>query len=366
MMERTDGGTSFPDRAFLKKMTGGCRTKGEMIDMESVHERAKALYALEDCECVPVPGHEGGRNRVYVCRRNGENKYILRVSATGDRTEEEYLAETEFVRYLAENGAPAADVIPSARGRLVERAEAEGKPCFVSVFEYAKGILLADNGYRYREGAPLEEYFYNTGKTLGAIHRLSKAYRPVHRRAGFFDKYNEAYLGGLIPDDYGALKAAVFDRLRAFRALPMDESAYGLVHFDFSDGNYHIDMDTGEITVFDFDNCMYCWYMFDLANLWTHGVGWFRHEADPKKRMEGMRRYFDAILRGYRSETDVPGAMLDRLPLFIDMVLIENVVDAFECAAREGEEPDEEDFEDAAECLIRGIPYAGVGEADDL
>jgi hypothetical protein len=39
-----------------------------------------------------VPGHEGGRNRIYICTLDGEKKYVLRISATGDRTEEEYLA----------------------------------------------------------------------------------------------------------------------------------------------------------------------------------------------------------------------------------------------------------------------------------
>ncbi|WP_155243723.1 hypothetical protein [Butyrivibrio fibrisolvens] len=32
------------------------------------------------------------------------------------------------------------------------------------------------------------------------------------------------------------------------------------------------------------------------------------------------------------------------------------------CCKREGEELDYEDIEDAAECLINGIPYAGLGE----
>jgi hypothetical protein len=53
--------------------------------------------------------------------------------------------------------------------------------------------------------------------------------------------------------------------------------------------------------------------------------------------------------------------MLEKLPLFIDMVLIENIVDEFECAIREGEELDYEDIEDAAESLIESIPYAGFG-----
>ena len=82
-------------------------------------EKAIELYALEDFDLRPVPGHEGGRNLVYICSLNGENRYVLRISALGDRTEEEYLAETEFIRYLARNGAPVADVISSVRGNPV-------------------------------------------------------------------------------------------------------------------------------------------------------------------------------------------------------------------------------------------------------
>ena len=150
--------------------------------------------------------------------------------------------------------------------------------------------------------------------------------------------------------------------MEQYRTLPRDGESYGLVHFDFSDGNYHIDMNTGDLTAFDFDNCIYCWYMFDLAHLWTHGVGWFRHLQDPAGRMEGMARYFSTVLEGYRSETDVSDELLAQLPLFIDMTLIEYLVDAFECSAREGEKPDSEDIEEETECLIRHIPYAGFGE----
>ena len=330
--------------------------------MSNILEKAKSLYGLENYEFSQVAGHDGGRNCVYVCSKGGENKYVLRISGLGDRTEEEYLAETEFVRFLAANGASVADVIPSVNGKLVEWVEVDGMKNYISLFAYAKGMLICDNGYRYREGAPLEEYFYNTGKVLGTIHRLSKDYKPIHHRPTYFDKYNMEYMNQLIPDTYTELKTAIGKRLEAFGQLPVDEECFGLVHFDFSDGNYHIDMNTGAITAFDFDNCINCWYMFDLANLWTHGVGWCQFEEDPEKRMAFMRHYFDTILQGYRSETEVSGELLEQLPLFIDMVLIENIVDEFECCEREGEELDYEDIEDAVECLIHNIPYAGVGE----
>ena len=327
--------------------------------MTNIIEQAKKLYSLEDCTFTPISGHEGGRNLIVIVSRDGEKLYVLRISALGDRSENDYLAETEFVRYLAENGAPVANVIPSVQGRLVECVEADDKSVYVSLFAYAKGILLADNGYRYREGAPLTEYFYNTGKTLGTIHSLSKTYKPVHPRPDCFDKYNMTYINNLLPNEYSELKSAIAKRLDVFSALPKDKNCYGLVHFDYSDGNYHIDMDTGAITVFDFDNCLYCWYMFDLANLWLHNEGWCRHEPDLGKRFALMQQCFDLQLQGYKTETEVPDELLEKLPLFIDMVLIENIVDEFECAAREGQELDYEDIEDAAEYLINGIPYVG-------
>ena len=254
-----------------------------------------------------------------------------------------------------------ADVIPSVRGKTAEPLESDGTVYHICLFEYAEGILISDNGYRYREGAPLEEYFYNTGKALGAIHRLSKRYIPEHRRPDYFSRYNMEYIGRLIPDSYADLKRAISERLESAAALPVNDDCYGLVHFDFGDGNYHIDMSTGDITVFDFDSCVYCWYMYDLADLWLGGEGWSRSAADPAERMKRMDHYFDTVLRGYGSETCIPDGLYETLPLFIDLVLTENIVDEFESSARESREPDPGDIADAAECLIRSIPYAGIG-----
>lgn len=328
----------------------------------NILKQVEKLFSLPDCSLRQVSGHEGGRNKIWTCSTQ-DKKYVIRISTLPDRTEEDYLAETEFVHYLATNGAPVADVVLSVNGSFVESLELDGNRVFVSLFEYASGMLISDNGYRYREGAPLEEYFYNTGKTLGIIHRLSKTYKPKHQRIQYVDKYNMDYIDKLIPDTYKQLKASIAGRFDEYKYLPLDSDNYGLVHFDFSDGNYHIDMNTGKITVFDFDNCMNCWYMFDLANLWTHGVGWYQFEEDSEVRRKGMEKYFAMVIKGYRSETDISDEMLNRLQTFIDMVLIENIVDEFECCQRENIEPDEEDIEDEMNCLVNNIPFAGFFES---
>lgn len=285
--------------------------------------RMAQIFSLPKKDIEKLPGHEGGRNKIYHCARG-----ILRVTELADRNLDDYLAEAEFVHFLSLNGAPVADIQESKYGNFVEQIEVEGKKLYVSLFDYAKGMLIADNGYRYRENTPFSEYFYNTGKALGKIHKLSKVYHPVHKRTNFFDKYNMEYIDQLICDQYSDLKHAIAEHLVSFRKLPEDSKVYGLVHFD-------------------------------LANLWVHGWGWCMTEADIEKRKEIMEDYFDAILKGYRSETDVSEELLEKLPLFINMVLIENIVDEFECSRRTNEVVEYEDIADAAECLINKIPYAG-------
>ena len=102
--------------------------------MTGILDQAINLYSLEGCAFTPVSGHEGGRSRIVIVSRNGEKQYVLRISVLGDRSENDYLAETEFVRFLAENGAPVADVVPSVQGRLVERLDSKGKAIYVSLF----------------------------------------------------------------------------------------------------------------------------------------------------------------------------------------------------------------------------------------
>ncbi len=231
---------------------------------------------------------------------------------------------------------------------------------FVSVFTVANGDQIAEHGYQYRENVPLSEYFYNTGKTLGKIHALSKKYEATHKRFDFFDKYNEQYFEELLPNEFTELKNSLSSHLEKLRNLPKTKENYGMVHFDFSDGNYNIDYDTGKITVFDFENCRTCFYLFDLANLWTHGVGWIAYEKDIQKRKTFMEEYFETILQGYKSETQISDEELDLLPLMIQTVLMENIIDEFEVQENEtGTFEHDEEIDFLIDCMIHNIEYMG-------
>lgn len=316
------------------------------------------LYGLDVDGLKLFDSHDGGRNLVLYT--DAQPKRIVRISYLEDRRLQEYQAETEYVRYLRTAGAGVAGVIESARGNLVETVRIGGSNCFVSVFEYARGDLLAEHNYQYRPGVPLEEYFYNCGKSLGRIHGLSKRYQPQHKRYDFFDRYCPELIGRLVPDFLPELKEKLNCLLAELSGLERTSGNYGMVHFDYSDGNYHIDYETGDITVFDFDNCCTCWYMYDLANLWIHGVGWVLLEPDAQRRKAFMDRYFAAILKGYRSQTELPAEMLEKLPLFVQTVLMENILDEFETQQQAGEFPETDgELEWRIWCMLDDIPFFG-------
>ncbi|WP_211749343.1 phosphotransferase [Paenibacillus sp. Marseille-Q4541] len=318
------------------------------------------MYGLEGYEIKPVKAHSGGRNVVYNCEKEDAEARILRISFLNDRSLEDILAEVEYNRYLFEHGGSVPDVIRSIKGNLLEEITHDDHTFFICLFEKARGKKLVDNNYRYREEVPITEYYYNCGKVLGKLHQLSKEYTPVHYRYHFFDKYNVEYINKLIPDSLTLLKEKLANLLTTLEGLDRNDEIFGMIHFDFNDGNYMIDFDTGQITVYDFDNSCFGWYMYDLADLWRSGVGWITTEPDVEKRKKFMDDYFSTALEGYRSETKIDESMLEKLPLFIKVALMEQIVDGFEWMRNNGGKMEcDEELSYCIKCLEDDIPYMG-------
>lgn len=339
---------------------GGFLLKLSKTEREKIINVAAGLYQFNINDLTKVSPHVGGRNIVYKIN----NERILRLSTLSDRTLLDYQAEVEYVCYLAANKAPVATCLKSINGNLIEVIDG----VVVSVFEIAKGDQIARHNYKYRKNVAIEEYFYNCGKTLGQIHSLSKKYQPTTSRFDFFDKYNEEYFDELIPDDFKCLgsitgrkiKKRFHEILNDLRKLEINENNYGMVHFDFYDGNYNIEYDSGKINVFDFDNCRTCWYMYDVANLYSNGFGWIGYSSDVEKRKRFMDHYMQIVIDGYRSQCDLSDEDFANLQLMVDAVLMENIVDCFESkksAHKEFVFSEEENY--CVKCLVDKLAYFG-------
>jgi len=319
------------------------------------------LYGLTNYTYTPIDAHDGGRNLVYNCTKAGETEKILRISFLSDRHKEDFLAETEYIRYLHTGGGSVANVIDSQQGNLVEEITHNNHTFFAVLFDKAKGKSFYENDWKYREGIPITEYYYNCGKTLGKLHQLSKDYTPTHKRFSFQEKFSQDYINKLIPDSHSLLKTKMLGVLKALENLEKNQETYGMIHFDFNDGNYFIDFDTGEITVYDFDNACFCWYLFDLAAIWENGTGWIKRETCTDKRKAFMDKYFKTVLDGYKSETAIDDSYLDNLEIFLKANQVEVIVSHFECL-RDGDNDGigDEWILSAIKCLEEDIPYCGL------
>lgn len=330
--------------------------------MQRLLPRIARLYAVEPDDLQLHPEYDGCQNLVFFYTIDTARR-VLRVSFRDDRPPDQILAELDFVCYLHENGVRVSPPVASLQGRYLEVISSDSSQLAVVSFERAPGHRLPDNGYRYRDGVPIDEYYRNWGRLLGQMHRLTQSYSPqnsTRRRPQLVDVLANHSIPTYLPPSHSKVRERFQRLLTEAAALPRDKDAYGLIHADFSDGNFCVDYTNGNITAFDFDDSAYCWFMYDLADAWRSGVGWTVAEADPGKRRDFMDQYFVTVLGGYTREHALPERWLKRLPTFLKLVEMEALLSEFRDMAINGR--DEEDDGAMAyrqKCVEDDIPFLG-------
>jgi Ser/Thr protein kinase RdoA (MazF antagonist) len=333
------------------------RSEITKICERDVLETAARLFGTSKDRLGKFEDSEGCANLVYYFECDSQQR-ILRISFRPDRSLENIQAELHFVNYLAEGGVCLSVPVCSENGNLIEVIHAAGMPFIAASFVRGRGMRMPDNGYRYREGVPMQEYFQNWGQVLGQMHRLAKTYQPMSKAIRRPEWYTCDIFTGF---PYGERLPTIqtkYDHLIAeLHALPKEVDSYGLVHFDFNDGNFTVDYDNGDITVFDFDDCCYFWFMFELASAWESGIGWarFRPLAERKAFMD---RYMNQVMEGYTRENTLSREWLNRLPLFLRLVQMQELVYFAQYLGG----PDEEiqaGLRYKIRCIEEDIPYLG-------
>ena len=333
------------------------RNEIAQICERDVLETAAHLFGTtKDC-LGKFDDYEGCANLVYQYERDGQQR-VLRISYRPDRAVERIQAELHFVNHLAAGGVRVSKPVSSENGNLIEVIHAAGMPFIAVSFVKGHGMRVPDNGYRYREGVPIQEYFENWGQVLGQMHRLAKSYQPLSAtiRRPEWHTY-ETFTGFPMEKRLPVIQKKYDQLIAELHALPKDVNSYGLIHFDFNDGNFTVDYDNGDITVFDFDDCCYFWFMYDLACAWEGGIGriMFRPLAERKAFMD---RYMEQVMAGYSRENTLSDEWLNRMPLFLRLIQMIELM----YYAQYLDEPDEDlqaELRYKIFCIEEDIPYMG-------
>lgn len=247
-------------------------------------------------------------NIVFRTQLNARTVY-LRLTEPGFRSPVENQAECDFLSYLNREGVAVALPIPSQRDREVEPIETDDGVWSASVFAEAPGSWVKPGDSLYTS-AFVEEW----GAALARIHRAASSFRPVAgwERGDWDEDFWLLRMAELLPAEDAAARAEMEQIAAALRTLPQTPATYGMTHGDFGPQNFRYDPPRG-ITAFDFGNCGYHWYMWDIAVAFSL-VLW--ENDDDKARFRGH------FLEGYAGIFPEGLDLMEHLDWFLRLRMI--------------------------------------------
>ena len=157
--------------------------------------------------------------------------------------------------------------------------------------------------------------FRQWGKAIGRFHHLSRDYQP--RGPKRFDWRADANLDfrARTPADQEQLLTIGDRYLSQLETLPTTPDVFGLIHSDAHAGNFHLS--DNELRFFDFDDCCYQWFVFDIATIVFSAVlqPWMP-DGQSDREAEAMN-FLPEFLQGYSEENGLSPFVFESLPLFL-------------------------------------------------
>lgn len=253
-------------------------------------------------------------NYIYEFEKNGQ-QYILRLTHSSHRTEDLVNGELDWIHYLHKNGANVCNPIFSHNNKLVERIDSKKSYFLATAFEKAKG----GHAERNNEAVWNCSLFEKWGQTVGRMHALTKDHSPSNNVNKRFDMFEDDLYknGGNYIKVYGNEFVNKLENLIKWcETLPKGPNTYGLVHTDVHQGNFFVN--NGNITVFDFDDCAYSWFVNDIAIVLFYVV-WGMPINNRKQKDEFAKDFLKHFLKGYCSENSLDPSLLKTIPNFLKL-----------------------------------------------
>lgn len=281
----------------------------EVIDENLMNQMAsKAIHIFFDAY-LELSFLGGFKNSIYEFQKDGKD-YILRLTSSMHRNESQILSELEWVKYLYDMKIMVSRPIQSNGGKYTEVVEIDNIKMTSSIFVKAEGVQL-----KYPEYLGNLELFNKLGQMTGKIHKSSKEYIPLtERRFENFDSYYLEYLKAQITSESSYVEKALELVGKETAELERDTESYGLIHGDINIGNLCANHD--EITIFDFDECHYSWYVEDIAIQLYYTI-YVMLDDGQQEREEMSDLFMKAFMTGYLKENHLETKWIKQIPIFL-------------------------------------------------
>lgn len=219
-------------------------------------------------------------NATFRVELDGASFAVLRVHRPGYVDPQQIRSELQWVQALGEGiDVSVPEVVPLENGSLVHtfgRGQQDGAapdeaPWHVVAFAFVQGAVLEDIIDTLPDPA---SYYREIGRVTAQFHQHARAWEAP---AGF-DRFQwrlEDMLGEtsrwgdwrgaqMSADQSAVLSAAESKAIEHLGDLQPRGDGWGLIHADLRPSN--IMMHADRLTVIDFDDCGYGWYLYDFAS----------------------------------------------------------------------------------------------------
>lgn len=249
-------------------------------------------------------------NATYLVSDHGEQS-ILRVHRQDYHRAHEIESELDWLSALsADSDVTVPRVLPAVDGRRVVTVDGGGVDRHVVRFEMVAGAEpdeTALTGHDFRSlgriTAALHDHAQRWRRPTG-FQRFSWDWEHSLGERGRWGRWQDvAGMGDSELQLLGRAETLLKDRLHAYGT---DPNRFGLVHADLRLANLLVDPGSDRITVIDFDDCGFGWYLYDFGT----AVSFI--EDDP-----ALPEWQESWVAGYRSRRELAAEDEDMLASFV-------------------------------------------------
>ena len=229
-----------------------------------------------------------------------KNLYI-RVTDHNHRSLDQIRGEIDWIKHVNSHGINSIKAIPSNNNQLVETINSNNKSYYVTCFTAAPGNRLPNQNIS-------KDILLEWGKITSRLHIASQSYKPdpnCKRNSWEHDTLQDNITNNRLLID-GLIYEKSFELEEKFKTLPKDKEYFGLMHADLHSGNFNVE--NNKITIFDFDDSMYCWFIYDISVIF-----WSLSFSDADNNVS--RKYF---FEGYNRFKQIDEFWMNQINLFYD------------------------------------------------
>lgn len=279
-------------------------------DEAAAAREALAAFGVEASAMELAARSENITFKVEAVRGDG---YALRLHRPGYNSLPELISERVWTAALTDAGFAVPVGVRTADGAdYVAVTLADGEVRQAGLTRWTPGEVLAG---RVEDDPERAAWFARLGAIAAGLHAHSSAWRPppdFTRRVLDADGLMGAEPSwgpfwehaSLTPGERTLMAAARAKLHGALRALPREPQSWGMIHADLHHGNLLID--GSALSVIDFDDAAFGWYLYDLAVALVH-----------YQRREDFDELQGALLAGYRDRRALSDEDEARLPMFL-------------------------------------------------